>query len=479
MRRTSVVAPLLLIAIGGLFLARNLYPEVPLLDYLAKYWPFLLIVWGVLRLAEVLFWSASDQPIPRVGVSGGEWVLVVFLCIFGGSLHAIRGANNNWWPNFRVGGLDMLGESYDFPIDGQKQTGKTPHVVIEAFRGNARINGVDTDTVKVTGHRSIRSLEQKAADNANQSMPFEITGDTGTVTIDNNQDRLSGNNVSVSAEMEITVPKGASIEAHGRYGDFDITDINGAVEVVSDNAGVRLQNIGGAARVDLRRSDVVRAVNVKGLFDLKGRGADVDLQNIEGPVTIAGAYSGVIQFRNLSKPLRFTGERTELNIEKLPGQVRMALGDLTASNLVGPIHLSTRSRDVEISDFTNPIEISVDRGDIDLRPGVGPLAHIDATTRNGDITLSLPGAAKFDLTAGTARGDVTNDYGSPIRAENDGRGAELRGVSPGGPVITAHTEHGTVVVRKASPDDKPAGSKQDSTGTDIPSPDKPLKKVEQ
>src|SRR5580692_10292503 len=137
MRRTSVVAPLLLIAIGGLFLARNLYPEVPLLDYLAKYWPFLLIVWGVLRLAEVLFWSATDKPLPRAGVSGGEWVLVVFLCMFGASLHAVRGFNT-WWPrNVTIGGLDMFGESYDFPLDGQKPASKTPRVVLESFRGTA------------------------------------------------------------------------------------------------------------------------------------------------------------------------------------------------------------------------------------------------------------------------------------------------------------------------------------------------------
>jgi len=477
MRRTSVVAPLLLIVIGALFLARNLYPEIPLLDYLAKYWPFLLIVWGTLRLAEVLFWSASDKPLPRAGVSGGEWVLVIFLCIFGASLHAVRGFNT-WWPrNITVGGLDMFGESYDFPIEGQKQVSKTPRIVIEPFRGNARITGADTDTVKITGHRSIRSLDQHGAEVANQSMPFEVTGDANSVTIQDNQDRLSGNRVRVSSEMEIIVPKGASIEAHGRNGDFDITDISGNVEVISDNAGVRLQNIGGDARVDLKRSDVVRAVNVKGLFDLKGRGGDIDLQGIEGPVTVSGAYSGVIQFRNLSKPMRFTGQTTELEIEKLPGQVRMALGDFSAQNLVGPVHLSTRARDIEIADFTNAIEVSVDRGDIELRPGILPLARIDAQTRSGDITLSLPPASKFDLTASTARGDATNDFGAPIRSESQGRGAELRGMVAGGPVVHAHTDHGQVVVRKASAEDKPLTPKSDAT--DIPAPDKPLKKVEQ
>src|SRR5271163_2437859 len=91
MRRSSIVAPLLLIAIGALFLARNMYPDLPLLDYLAKYWPFLLIVWGVLRLAEVLFWAATEKALPARGVSGGEWILVFFLCMFGASLHTVRG----------------------------------------------------------------------------------------------------------------------------------------------------------------------------------------------------------------------------------------------------------------------------------------------------------------------------------------------------------------------------------------------------
>jgi DUF4097 and DUF4098 domain-containing protein YvlB len=478
MRRSSIVAPLLLIAIGALFLARNMYPDLQLLDYLAKYWPFLLIAWGVLRLAEVLFWAATEKALPARGVSGGEWVLVFFLCMFGASLHTVRGFST-WWPRtgLAMGGLDMFGESFEYPVEGQKQASKAPRVVIETFRGNARITGVDSDTVKVTGHRTIRSLDQGGADRANKSAPFEVTGDANQIVIQNSQDRISGN-MRMTADMEILVPKGATIEAHGRYGDFDVTDVAGNVEITSDNAGVRLQNVGGAARVDLRSSDIVRAVGVKGTFDLKGRGADLDLQNIDGQVTVSGAYSGVIQFRNLSKPLRFNGQQTDLNIEKLPGQVRMALGDFTASNLVGPVHLSTKSRDVQISDFTNALDVQVTRGDIELRPGVLPLARMDVQTHSGDITLSLPAAAKFDLTVSTARGDATNDFGSPIRSESDGRGATLRG-SAGGPTVTGHTERGQVVVRKASAEDKPLMPRGEAPTAEAPLPAKPLKKVEQ
>ena len=219
---------------------------------------------------------------------------------------------------------------------------------------------------------------------------FEIAGDADNMTIRNNQEHLSSGNVRLTADMEIVVPKGATIEAHGRNGDFDITDVNGNVEIISDNAGVRLQNLGGDARIDLRRSDVIRAANVKGSVDVKGTGSDIDLSGIEGQVTINGTYSGVIQFRNLAKSVRYKGPQTELSFEKLPGQVRFALGDFTASGLVGPTTMSTRSKDVQISDFTNSLEISVQRGDIELRPGRVPLSRIDVTTKSGDIELSIP-----------------------------------------------------------------------------------------
>ena len=217
---------------------------------------------------------------------------------------------------------------------------------------------------------------------------------------------------------------------------------------------MRLQNIGGEVKIDLRKSDIIRAVGVKGSVDLKGHGADVELQDIDGQVTIAGTYSGVIQFSNISKPLRFNGQQTELDIEKLPGQVRMALGDFTGNNLVGPVRLTTRSRDVHISDFTNSLEVSVERGDIELRPGKLPLSKMDVHAHFGDVELKLPAAAKFDLTATTSRGETYTDFGAPLHTDRNGNGGDIRG-STGGPVINLQTERGKMTVVKATADDKP------------------------
>src|SRR5262245_16543923 len=241
MRRSSIVGPLLLIGIGSLFQARNVWPELPLLDYLARYWPWLLILWGTLRLAEILIWTGADKPLPRQGVSGAEWTLVVFLCFVGVSLHAVRGFTD-WLPRsgINMGGLDMFGESYDYPVAGEQQTSKSPRVILSGFRGNARIVGTDSMVVKVNGHNTVRSLDKAGADRANSEAALNITGDANQVTIRTNQDRVGGGQ-RVTGDLEISVPKGATIEAHGRSGDFDFTGIDGNIEVDAERTAVRME----------------------------------------------------------------------------------------------------------------------------------------------------------------------------------------------------------------------------------------------
>ena len=78
MTRRSIVGPIILILIGGLFLANNLRPDIPMLEFLGRYWPFMLIGWGSVRLVEILIWTVRGKPLPANGISGGEWFLVDF-----------------------------------------------------------------------------------------------------------------------------------------------------------------------------------------------------------------------------------------------------------------------------------------------------------------------------------------------------------------------------------------------------------------
>jgi DUF4097 and DUF4098 domain-containing protein YvlB len=292
----------------------------------------------------------------------------------------------------------------------------------------------------------------------------QIVADGNTIIIRTNQQQVPSK-VRVTTDLDISVPKGASIEASGRAGDFDVSGLAGDVRITSDNAGVRLQDIDGNVSVNTEHGDVVRCTNVNGTVDLKGHSSDVELDQIAGPVTLNGAYSGTITLRKLAQPLHLDNLNTTVVMQKVAGEITMDRGSLSAENVVGPAQVSTRATDVEISGFTQSLEVNVNKGDINLRPAKGLLSPVTARTHAGNIVLALPETAKFELSASTDHGEIENEFGSPLQLENAGKGARLTGAVGTGPSLNLTTDRGTITVRKGS---LPASEhpKGESKGTD-------------
>jgi DUF4097 and DUF4098 domain-containing protein YvlB len=208
----------------------------------------------------------------------------------------------------------------------------------------------------------------------------------------------------------------------------------------------------GAVRVNTRNSDIIRVVNAKSSVELAGRGQDVELESIAGQATVRGTYRGEMTFRNLAMPIRVEDQRSELRVERIPGVVTMSRGEFNGNDVVGPVVIRGQSKDVEISNYTDSLEVAVDRGDIDIRPGKVPVAKMDVKTKGGNITLGLPDAAKFSIDALTDRGEIDNSYGEPLRNDSNGRRSRLEGAvgGAGTPLVRLHTERGTIHVHKGS-----------------------------
>lgn len=448
--RNSLIGPLLLILIGVLFLLRTIMPDFRLGEIFELYWPYLLIGWGVLALIETVIRFAMGSTIPVNGVSGGAWAIIILICVAGlTSYEATR--PGTWWHNIGFErGFAAFGQEHDYSVVPQQKTaGPTPHIVIERFRGDAKITGSDGTDVSVSGHKEIRAFGDGDANKANNQTPVDVELQGSTVIIRCNQDKADSR-TPVTTYLEITVPKGASVEATGIYGDFDISTISGDVDLSSENAGVRLQDLGGSAKIETRRSDLIRCVNVKGTIDLRGHGEDVELTNIAGQVTVNGDYSGTVSLRDLAKPVRVADRRTQLELQQVPGEVRLESGSLSLQNVVGPLKLSTHATDVELNGVSNDVNMDIDKGDVELRPGHLPLGRMSIRTRSGNIEVALPGTANFALNANTDRGEIDNEFGDQLREETQGKGARLQGTVGDGPAVELTTGRGTITVRKST-----------------------------
>jgi hypothetical protein len=394
----------------------------------------------LVRLVEVTIWR---DPVRRSSFSGGEIVLIILICIVGTGLWGIREHS----PRFVMGGLDFWGSQFDYPVSATAPAAGMKRIVFENPRGFIKVTGGDGKDVTITGHKTVRAFSREDADRSDRETPVEIIPQGDRLMVRTNQDRIRDNQ-RITDDLEITVPRGFSVESRGSSGDHEITDIEGDVEINTGRGDVRLARIGGNARMDVSRSELVRISDVKGRVDVQGRGNDLEMENIGGQVTVGGTYGGTLDFKNLSKPLQFEGSRgTELSVQAVPGRINMDLREFNARYVVGPMRMATRARDIKVSQVTGSLEVSTHRGDIELTPRQTPLPSIDARSGSGTLELVLPERAAFQLDATAHRGEATNDYGPGITQDREGRSSTMK-KSGDGPMIKLETRQGSISVRK-------------------------------
>ena len=173
--RGSIVGPLILITIGVVFLLRTVWPGFSVFDVFAVYWPYLLIAWGVLQIIEISVRARSRGPIPRNGITAGGWFLVLLICLVGFTMFEVHGPET-WWRRVSFNqGMDWFGEAHDYSIASQTQAaGNSPHLVLQDFRGNAKIVGGDVSQIELSGHKTIRALKDAEARRADEDTPVVL-----------------------------------------------------------------------------------------------------------------------------------------------------------------------------------------------------------------------------------------------------------------------------------------------------------------
>lgn len=444
MRPRSITGPLILVVIGVLFLLNNLGHDIPFWSYLSDYWPFLLIGIGIIRLAEVLFHFSRGSTLP-IRSSGGAWIFWTF--VFCACLAIWGGANGIHLGRINApGSVSILGSVFDYGVTASSPADGVTRLVLDNINGDLTVHGDDSSEVKVTGHKTVRAFSRNDADRADKETAVHLERQGDSLVLRADEPTHSGM-LSISTDLDIVVPKGLDVEARDR-GDINIEDMAGTVSVTQSRGDVRLSNIGKDVRVEAARGGLVRAASVKGTVDLQGRGGDVQLEDVAGQVTINGEFSGTLEFRNLAKAIHFESSHSDFRAEQVPGSITMDLGNLKMDNVVGPVKFRTGNRDIDATDITNSIEFNVDRGDIQVAESKAPLPKMDIQTRNGDLTLTLPAGAPFDLDGRTGAGEGNNEYGEPLSNHSDGRSAYIRGKVGNGPQVVLVTDRGTLTVKK-------------------------------
>ncbi len=459
-RRHSVVGPLILIAIGVLFLLRNFGLTIPLFHNFVKFWPLILVLVGAVRLAEFFAARKAQGPMPAMG--GATVFLLAIVIASGIGVSTVYHRHNDLSPVPDNGDVDdnlMHLFSSEYTYNGELSqpipvlAGSV--VRVSCDRGNITVNHWDQPRVKVVYHKRIFAGSQREADSTNQSTMPKLLAQGTTVELQANTEGAGSK--GVASDLEVYLPLKADIELTARHGDVAVIQRTGNVKVISLRGNVSVEQVTGNVSVTASQGSL-HASRVTGNVAADGRLDDLALDTISGTVLVTAEIFGETQLSELQKGATIRTSRTELQFAKLDGDLTMDSGDLQGDGLLGPLSLSTKAKDVTLRNLTGDVQISDDHGDIDLEStSAAALGNLDLTTHHGNVQLRLPPKANFQYQVVTRHGDISSDFEN-VRPESRTGAARAAGaVGRGGIKINITSDNGDIEISKAAASASPPG----------------------
>jgi DUF4097 and DUF4098 domain-containing protein YvlB len=445
-----LAGPLVLIVIGVFFLliTSHVISWAQFGHHFARYWPLLLILWGVVRLTE--YYSDRSQGLPPRGIGAGGVLFLIMLIIFG--MSASQADRVNWQAlqgeidtddNF-LGG--MFGQTFTFTSSQQRDLPdvKDLNLRVLSDRGDVTISAWDENKVKVDVNKHIRANDQNEASHLDQQTQPTIGVDGNVITV--NANTTGSGNRGIRADLEVWVPRKIAADINTRHGDITLKDRAANVKASTSHGDITVDDVTGNVGVEQRKGDI-HVANVTGDVTVDGQVNDSTISDVKGSLKLNGDFFGDINLAKIEKGVAFRSSRTDMELARLDGDLNMQSGDLRASRLFGPMRVLTRSKDIHLDDLNGDLRVENSNGTVEVHSA--KLGAIEIQNRSGDVQVTVPEKAGFQLDVKARNGEINSDF-SGLKTTSERDNSSVSGtVGSGGPKVQINNEHGNIEIRKA------------------------------
>ena len=447
-RRGSGFGALLLIAIGALFLYANLTPEFSAWPFVARYWPVLIIFWGLSKLTDYLVLRGTPQAAAAARITGGDIVGLVFLILCGTAFSAAveRGGYRHI---ITIGDEELgclFGNEYEFTDELTQELSPASTLTVANLRGDLTVETESGDQLRLLARKTVCAASQEEAQRmAARFVPVLEEDEDG---YDFHWDAPSGATGLTNLRLEVQAPKDINLQLKGRRGDVRLGDVQGNVAVQWERGDASLDKITGDVRVEIRRGSV-QVADVTGSVEVKGRGGEVLIRDVSGPASIEGEFYGPLQFANVTGAARFTSRRTNFTAAGIDGEMTVDSGVFTLRGVPGDMTLLTRDKEIEVEEVAGKIRIENRNGRVQIRAPQPLRGPIEVQNERGGIELALPTGSSFQINATARKGEIENEFEGLTREEGSGGTETLTGSTGNGRTsIRLTTSYGTISVRR-------------------------------
>jgi Putative adhesin/Domain of unknown function (DUF5668) len=457
-RPRSFAGPFVLIIIGFVFLLSTMHVlSVGRLAHLfANYWPVLLILWGVIKIVEHM--QAQRQGARASGIGAGGVVLIVMIVVFG--LIATQLERVNWSGmrddfNFDDNDFSHLfnGNTYNYDDHLEQDFPAGASLKVIDTRGAVSVHASDDNKITVVVRKRIGAENQTDADKYNGETKPAITAIGGLVTVDAKADGAGDH--AVETDLDISVPRKVAVSVNSHRGDVNIAGRDGNVDISTQRSDTSVEDVTGSVKISQDKG-TVRVQQITGDVHVGSRLNEVSVSDVKGNLQLEGEFQESVKLERIAKTVTFKSSRTDMEFSRLDGSLDLDSDELRADQVTGPLHLTTRSKNIRLDSVSGDVRLQDDNGSVEI--AMRTVGNVQIDNRNGTVQLSLPDKAGFRLDARVRDGEIQSDF-PELKVSNEDRESRASGsVGNGLSHVVINNQHEGVEIRKASAVAMPAAA---------------------
>jgi hypothetical protein len=422
----------------------------------ANYWPVLLILWGVIKVIEHM--QAQRQGARASGIGAGGVVLVVMIVVFG--LIATQLERVNWSGlrddfNFDDGDFNHIfsGNTYNYDDHLEQDFPAGASLKIIDTRGAISVHASEDNKITVVVRKRVGADNQSDADKYNSETKPTIAAIGGLVTLDAKAEAAGDHPVEV--DLDISLPRKAAVTLSSHRGDVNVSGREGNIDISAQRADTSVEDVTGNVKISQEKG-TVRVQQINGDVHVGNRLNEVSLSDVKGSVQLEGEFQESVKLERISKTVNFKSSRTDMEFSRLDGSLDLDSDELRADQMAGPLHLTTRSKNIRLDGVSGDVRIQDDNGAVEV--AMRAVGNVQIDNRNGTVQLSLPDKATFRLDARVRDGEIQSDF-PELKISNEERESRASGsVGNGTSHIVINNQHEGIEIRKASAVATPASA---------------------
>jgi hypothetical protein len=472
-RRRSIAGPFVLIVLGTVCLlgTMRVVSLGRLAHLFANYWPLLLIFWGVIKLIE--HQRAQREGTRAAGIGAGGVFLVVMIVVFG--LIATQVEHFNWSGlrdqiNFDNDDFsNIFGETYNFDDHLEQTFPAGSGLKVIDTHGAVSVHASDDNKVTVVVRKRVGAESQSDADKYNNETKPTITTIGGLVTV--NAMAEGAGDHPVETDLDISVPRKAAVTISSRRGDVNLVGRDGNIDISAQHSDTSVEDVNGDVKVSQEKGSV-KVEQVSGDVHVGGRVDEVSVSDVKGSVQLDGEFQESVKLARIDKSVTFKSSRTDMEFSRIEGSLDLDSDDLHGEEITGPLHLTTRSKNVRLENVSGDVRLQDDNGNVEVL--MRTLGNVQIDNRNGDVQFTVPEKAGFRLDARTRGGEIQSDF-PELKVSNDDREGKASGsVGNAAAHIVINNEHEGIEIRRGSTSGPKEGASDGAETGKHPKPGKAL-----